>query len=392
MKVLYVVPHVPNPTKTRSYNHLIGLQQAGCTVTVAAILRNQNDREHARTLESSGIRVLAAALNRSQIARNTAVELIRNEPLQARLFWFPQLAQQIEAVAHGFDVIHVEHLRMALYGLHLKDRYPVVWDAVDSLTLLYEQARWLSVSRFWRLIAAVELPRIRRFERWLTGQFPATLVISAYDMEHFRRDNPFAERIITVPQGLPFTALDRQVRAERVLVMTGVLDYHPNVASALLLVQHIMPLVLRQHPDVRLQLVGARPVAAVRALSSPSVEITGFVPDIRSYLHRATLALAPTVYGAGIQNKVLDAFITETPLVATSTAARGFDIVNGEHAIIASAPQEFANAINTLLSDSVYRQHLGESGRRYLERHLRVEDTTDQLLAVYRDVINARRG
>jgi len=46
-----------------------------------------------------------------------------------------------------YDAIHVEHLRGARFGLalnseikHLKPNLPIVWDSVDCITYLFEQA------------------------------------------------------------------------------------------------------------------------------------------------------------------------------------------------------------------------------------------------------------
>src|SRR5450759_2825547 len=88
----------------------------------------------------------------------------------------------------AFDLVHVEHLRGARYALDLGDGrrrrpagarqtpgLPVVWDSVDCISYLFEQAAQHSRSAFGRLMTRFELGRTRRYEGRLAGQFARVL-------------------------------------------------------------------------------------------------------------------------------------------------------------------------------------------------------------------------
>ena len=64
-------------------------------------------------------------------------------------------------------------------------RRPIVWDSVDSISYLFEQAVQSSRSLKARLMTWIELERTRRHEAWLVGQFERTLVTSAPDKAAF---------------------------------------------------------------------------------------------------------------------------------------------------------------------------------------------------------------
>jgi polysaccharide biosynthesis protein PslH len=387
MKILYLVPHVPNATKVRSYFQIRGLLEAGHEMTVATLRRGLEDDKHISRLQQMGCQVLWVPLTKPMAALNSLSTLPSALPLQAKFMWSEALMRKIESSLQSNppDIIHVEHLRMAAYGLRLASKWPIIWDAVDHLTSLYRQAATTSLSRLWQLVAKVEAPRLSQYELWLTGQFPTTLVISEQDKMLFQRDNPFQDRIYLAPLGLPLPPLaDASRRADDVLVITGTLNYHPNIASVHYFVREIFPLVLRQCPDIKLKLVGANPVPAVTALQSPQITVTGFVPSISDYLQTATLALAPVTYGSGVQVKVLEAFSTATPLVATTIALRGLDAHDQEHVLTANSPADFAAAIIDLLSDSDRRQSIGAAGRRYVEQHHDLRATTENLIDIYR--------
>ncbi len=394
MHILYLVPHVPNPTKIRSHFHVRGLLDAGHRVTVATVERGAGDDKHIAHLQESGAQVIWTRLTRTKTLLNSLSTLPTRFPLQSAFMWSDDLMQKIDVVLQNDppDVIHVEHLRMARYGLKLVKDWPTVWDAVDFLSVLYRQAGDTSTSLPLRLISRLEAPRLEAYERWLSGQFPRTLVISERDADLFRQDNSYADRVRTSLLGLPMTPLKNAGRDADRLIITGTLNYHPNVASVHYFARDIFPLIQRNNPEARLQLVGANPLASITALASDVVEVTGFVPSITDYLQKATVALAPVLYGSGMQIKVLEAFLTATPLVATSVALRGLDVRHDEHVLVADTPTEFAACVLRLLNDADLRARIGQAGRRYVEQNHDLVKTTARLVAIYEEVMHIGKG
>ncbi|MHB8628327.1 MAG: glycosyltransferase family 4 protein [Aggregatilineales bacterium] len=393
MKILYLVPHVPSLTKVRSYNHILGLANAGHKLTIATLSRSTADLSNVEKLRQAGFSVIVEPVGRTQIGLNAVSVLPSTRPLQSAVMWSPTLMRRIEQQLHADppDVIHVEHLRMARYGLRLRSKAPTVWDAVDQLTGLFQQTATQSASLVWRLLARIEASRLSAYEHWLTSQFPKTLVITKRDQQLFQHDNPYADRVLVAPAGLVPPSLSMEPRASDTLVITGTLNYQPNIASILYFVEQIFPLIQERQPGVRLRLVGANPVPKIQALANSQIEITGFVPSIHEALQQATIALAPILYGAGLQYKVLEAFFAQTPVVATSTAAQGYEIRNNEQLLIADQPLAFAEAVIRLLNDADLRQQVGAAGRRYAEQNHDISVTTAHLIEIYQDVIHAQQ-
>lgn len=391
MHILYLSPHIPNPTKVRSYHQVIGLKRAGQQVAVAAPLRSSRELEHVRQLEAMGIPVLFEMVAKQEVILNAISALFGNRPIQAELLWSTSLFGKMQRYLDQYspDIIHVEHLRMAKYGLRLKQEWPVVWDAVDNLGSLYQQATTSSATLIWRLLGRLEASRLKTYEYFLASKFALTLVISKHDQRHFSRKDFSTAHIQVAPFGLPLERYEPVSRSTNVLILTGTLDYHPNVASVHYFVNEIFPIVVGECPNVKLQLVGARPVPSIRRLSSEQIEVTGFVPSVSDRLLQSTVALAPVTYGSGTQIKVLEAFATETPLVATSIALRGLEVIHNQHALVANSASEFAEAVIKLLKDSQLRRRLGKAGGEYVRHHHDLARTTSHLIDMYSTLLSS---
>jgi glycosyltransferase involved in cell wall biosynthesis len=158
------------------------------------------------------------------------------------------------------------------------------------------------------------------------------------------------------------------------------------------LMNEIMPLVWAKQPDVKLQIVGKDPPASIRALADhPAVTVTGTVQDMRPYLQRASLAVVPLLYGAGIQNKVLEAMASGTPVVATSQAVLALDAEPGRDLLVAQTPAEFAEKIVHLINNPLLRDQVGSAGRRYVENNHQWVKIAERLEGVYHEVLSAGR-
>jgi glycosyltransferase involved in cell wall biosynthesis len=101
------------------------------------------------------------------------------------------------------------------------------------------------------------------------------------------------------------------------------------------------------------------------------VTVTGFVDDVRPYLEDATVFAAPLRFGAGIQNKVLEALAMEIPVVASPLAADGLRTAEGHTppAQIAQSTPAFADLIIRRLNGRDADPAPDATARRYVEAH-----------------------
>jgi glycosyltransferase involved in cell wall biosynthesis len=148
------------------------------------------------------------------------------------------------------------------------------------------------------------------------------------------------------------------------------MDYYPNQECMFDFCANVLPRIQVRRPQVKLLIVGADPSAAVRRLGELSgVTVIGSVPDVRPYLVRSALMVAPLNIARGTQNKILEAMAAGVPVVASRVAAGGVDAVPGEHFAVGSTPEEHAQTVLRILCDPSERRRLAVAGRERMLSH-----------------------
>jgi glycosyltransferase involved in cell wall biosynthesis len=170
------------------------------------------------------------------------------------------------------------------------------------------------------------------------------------------------------------------------------MDYYPNQQCMFDFCANVLPRLRARRPTLKLEIVGAEPSTAVRKLAElADVTVTGSVPDVRPYVSRAAVAVAPLWIARGTQNKILEAMAMGVPVVCSHVAAGGVDAVIGEHLAAATTPDETCDAILRILENSAERCRLAEAGRaRVLSHHAwpssmrRLDGIIDRCLETFR--------
>jgi glycosyltransferase involved in cell wall biosynthesis len=116
------------------------------------------------------------------------------------------------------------------------------------------------------------------------------------------------------------------------------------------------------------------------------------VEDIRPYLWKATLAVVPLVYGAGIQNKILEAMAGETPVITTSSALSSLRAIAGTDALVADTAEDFCAAILRLIENPTLQREVGRAGFTYVKNYHDWKMLVAQLIAIYAQVIASKNG
>jgi polysaccharide biosynthesis protein PslH len=270
---------------------------------------------------------------------------------------------------------------------------PLVVDMCDATSVKIRGS--IRYTRRVRLpLLLLDYLQVRAAERMLIGNAAHLLFASVRDRDALVGRS---SRATVVPNGVD-TTFWRRTSSElgaNTIAFTGAMDYPPNTDAALYLVEAILPLVQRAIPDARALIVGRDPPPRLaRAGQRPGVTVTGFVDDVRPYLEQATVLAAPLRFGAGIQNKVLEALAMELPVVTSPLAADGLRTENGltPPAQVAHGVQEFADLIVRVLRERASNSAPESAARRYVETHFVWRRSGEKLDQVLGNVAKPRAG
>ncbi len=399
MRILFISPYVPSKIRVRPYNWIKHLAAHGHEITLLNLVAGPDDESALPEMKAICAQVRVAHLPRWRPAWNCLRAVPSRAPLQLVYSQLPAMERLIrQAITESqFDVAHIEHLRAACFATALRG-LPLIYDAVDSISLLFK--RTLQTSPRWtsRLLARLDLKRTQAFEGQVLQRFRRVLVTSPEDANTFRQlAGPKADlaRLKILPNGvdLNYFSPNDQLREPNVLLFSGKMSYHANVATALYLHQEILPLIWQKRPEVQLWIVGNDPIGPIRSLAADSrITVTGFVPDLRPYLRQATISVSPLRYSVGIQNKVLEAMACGLPVVTTPQGCKALSTDIGHHLLAADTPAAFARQVLTLLDSPQMRNSLADAGRRYVETHHNWYKHASRLAEIYQEAVAEHRN
>ncbi|MGI8689088.1 MAG: glycosyltransferase [Thermomicrobiales bacterium] len=390
MRILFVAPHLPQPTQGGAAIRNWHLMQALVGGHIVHLITPDMFQEG---LDGSP-RPLVLPAYRRTFARRVRDLLLSREPDLARRLGTHRLQPEITRRCQddGYDLIQVEGLEM-WPSVPAAD-VPIIYDAHNAEATLQERmARqtWQD-RRFVRAAySVIQARKLRRYEAGAMRRARYTLAVSDADAAHLRTLDRHA-MVKTVPIGINtmhYSPNAVSTPADQTdVVFTGTFDYRANADAAVWFVTQVWPRIRRTRPDARCALVGRNPSAKLRAYDGRNgITVTGSVPDDRPFMAAASVYVLPIRFGAGVRVKLLNAMSMGCAIVATPAACEGVAVSDGKEVMIAAPDAtSFADAVLALLDDPKRRAALGCAARAYASERYDWSVCTPALLAIYADM------
>ena len=298
------------------------------------------------------------------------------------------MASLIQEARHDhFDVVYASG-PVAFYAWRFPT--PKVMHAFDCTSATYHQEYLRARRPMDKLYWLCTYLSTQTEEKKLLAAFDASIVVSDEEYNAMKMLCPEA-RCAVVPNGVNTDFFKPLEISEEwpSLVFVGHMSSPPNVDAIMYFHSRVYDALKQRFPDLTLSLVGQDPSPAIRALATdPSICVTGFVEDVRPYIARASVVIAPFVSGRGIKNKVLEAMAMGKPVVTTSIGVRGIEVTHCEHLCIADNPVKFADQVEALLLDTAKRRRMGHQAREFVKKHHAWARVTEKIEAIFYEVQN----
>ncbi len=376
-----IVSRFPYPLdkgdKLRAYYQLRELSKTHC-VTLVALTDVKVDGTALKHVEEFCEQLRIIPLTQLSKISQMALCIFSNLPFQVGYFYSNRANRIIKQLIkeNDFKIVYNQLIRTAEYTKNIH-HVPKVIDYMDALSMgikrrielqpLYK--KWLFKSEARRLV---------KYEREIFDYFEHATIISEQDKKLIQ--HPDARHIACIPNGIDESFFNYPSQQKDVeLVFTGNLSYPPNIEASKYLVEQLLP----SFPGCKLLISGSSPAPAVKELANSTVELTGWVDDIRSSYARGKLFVAPMFIGTGMQNKLLEAMAMGLPCITTSLANDAIKGIHGTHIFVADTRDEFIQTIQELLENEELRTEIGQNAKDYVQQNFSWEVSTRKLVGLF---------
>ncbi len=296
--------------------------------------------------------------------------LFSSAPFQVHYFESSKMKNTLAYLisTNNIDICYVQLLRLFNnIPFELPTKYYL--DYMDALSEGMQKR--IHYSKWYeKKIVGIEAKRLRLFEEKIAPYFDGHSMISESDTDTF--SSKLKEKLDIIPNGVSeeyFVTKISSIQKEYDIIFTGNMGYHPNIQACKYLIQEILPILKSKGVRVKICLAGIAPSPEVIALKNDDVLVTGYVKDMKEYLIRSKIFVAPLFSGSGLQNKLLEAMAAGLPVITTSLTNKALKAKDKKEIIICNESLKFAEQIIFLLNHPTEAGEIARLGRLFVREN-----------------------
>lgn len=392
MKVLMLTPYLPYPLvsggQIRTYNLLKHLSKQH-DITLFALIKDEGERQHLSELQKYCKKIVLFKRTKNPfVLRNILLAGFSSYPFVVTRNLPLNMKQSVQSeLKHGnYDLIHAETFYMMPNIPATK--VPIIL-AEQTIEYLGYQDYMLKANPILRPLLAIDVAKIKYWERTFWKKADKLITMSQEDKNFIETEVGKPLNISVVANGVDldfFSKVKKNLPKDPTVLFVGTFKWLPNIEAVEEIVKKIWPNIIKAMPKAKLKIVGFSPTPKIQAYANdPTIQVLGGIDDIRDAFATAHVLLAPIRSGKGTRYKVLEAMITGTPVIATTLAAEGLDLVNGQDVLIADSSKQLAELTVKLLKDSELQQQLGKAGQKIVRLGYSWDTIAKELDSVYKE-------
>jgi glycosyltransferase involved in cell wall biosynthesis len=295
------------------------------------------------------------------------LNLFSFQPYSAWRFWSPEMKRAMKAAIaqHKFDLIHVDTIALAGY-VKYADGIPSVLNHHNIESTLMLRRASNEKNPFVKLYLYLQGRKLRRQEKKWGARYSVNVTVSEIDGAELKAMCP-GVKIEVIPNGTDTDYFKPYSESRGCgMIYTGGMTWYPNRDAMVYFCRDIFPLIKKQIPEARFDIIGRHPPREVVELARQDTDIIthGYIDDIRPYVAAASVYVVPIRVGGGTRLKILDAMACGKAIVSTSVGCEGIDVTPDENILIGDTPEAFSEQTIRLFKDAKLRQAIEVNARR----------------------------
>lgn len=408
MKILFLSPYLPTPPRSGGQRRIHGLMRELANHHDLSVLAFVDSRAPRRETEES-LRATSEYCNsvvtvpNARVGASGAQKRLLQVRTLAGIHTYEHLVGMLEVMQAAidrmlseqqFDVVQVEFPYMAAYDFSAGRVHPRL--CLDEHNLEYDVLRRTAdadVGTLRRAYSAFAWRKLWLEERRAWRRFDGCVVTSVRDEALLREDAPRA-RIAVVPNGVDVDAFaptpSEKVEPNTVLFL-GAINYYPNTDGLLFFLREAWPALKAARPGVKLKIVGPKPPPSISQWPDPSVEVVGYVDDVRPHIARAGAMIVPLRIGGGTRLKVLEAMAFGKAIISTTLGAEGIDVTHDKEILLADDGAGLAAQTARALGDEALTRRLGIAARELALARYSWRFCADRISSFYEELTASPR-
>ncbi len=152
----------------------------------------------------------------------------------------------------------------------------------------------------------------------------------------------------------------------RTILFMGMPVFKPNKEAIDFLIEQILPVLVKDCPDIKLVIIGGK-----ISYNKPWLLNPGNIPfkEVPVFIKTCDICVAPIFTGSGTRLKILEYLAAAKPVVSSLKAAEGISVKDKKNVIIAEEAGQFIEAIFYLLENPEVASKIGQEGKRVVEEN-----------------------
>jgi glycosyltransferase involved in cell wall biosynthesis len=373
MKILVALSRFPFPIekgdKLRAYYQIRELSRNNELYVVCLTDKMPSEEEihevkkHCKQLEIIQLSFFKRLINLTKA-------IFSSDPFQVHFFESAKMKDTIAYLisTNNIDICYVQLLRIfknipfelpTKYYLDYMDAYS------EGMKKRIKYSRW-----YEKAIVSTEAKRLKVFEEKIAPYFEGHSIISQSDADTLSES--LKQKLDIIPNGVSeeyFVTKNPGIEKEYDIIFTGNMSNHANIQACKYLVNDILPVLKSKGVKIKICLAGIHPSPEVLALKSDEVIVTGYIKDMKDYLIRSKVFVAPLFSGSGLQNKLLEAMAAGLPAVTTSLSNKALKAKDKKEIIICNESVKFAEQIIFLLNHPTEAGEIARLGRLFVREN-----------------------